>query len=113
MVEDSQYPTQNRTDGEIAWTGAGQSALAVSPLHMCMAASAVANNGVMMEPWMILEALKPSGGVRASFSSRVYRQPLAPAQAAALKKLMRQAVAAGTGTAANIPGAAVCGCCGN
>lgn len=109
VVENSKYPTSNRTDGEIAWTGAGQSALAVSPLHMCMVASSIANDGTMMEPWMILEARTASGGTRASFSARQYRRPLNAAQAAVLKDAMRGVVTGGTGTAANLSGVKVCG----
>jgi len=109
VVENSSYPVSNRTEGEIAWTGAGQSALAVSPLHMCLAAAAVANDGVMMEPWMILEASTASGGTRAAFSSRVYRRPLTKEQASVLKEYMRTVVTSGTGTAAAISGVKVCG----
>ena len=109
VVENSTYPASNRTDGEIAWTGAGQSALSASPLHLCMIAACVANDGVMMEPCLLLSATTPSGGVRASLSSRVYRRPLTQWQASVLKDYMRAVVTSGTGTAANVQGAAVCG----
>ena len=42
----SQYTIAN---GELAWSGIGQGRLLVTPLHMCMVASAIANEGVMME----------------------------------------------------------------
>ena len=109
VVENSSYPASNRTDGEIAWTGAGQSALSASPLHLCMIAACVANDGVMMEPRMLLSATTPAGGSRASFSARVYRRPLSSQQASILKDYMRAVVTSGTGTAANIQGAKVCG----
>ena len=109
IVENSSYPTENRTQGEIAWTGAGQSALQVSPLHMCMIASAVANKGVMMEPRMLLKAVGQNGARRAEFSSKIYRRALPEERAAVLKEYMRAAVTGGTGTAAQIPGVKVCG----
>ncbi len=109
VVENSSYPTANRTDGEIAWTGAGQSALSASPLHLCMIAACVANDGVMMEPRMLLSAVSPMGQTRASLTSRVYRRPLTSQQAAILKDYMRAVVTSGTGTAANIQGVKVCG----
>ena len=111
IVENSSYPTDNRTQGEIAWTGAGQSALLASPLHMCMVASAVANEGVMMEPRMLLYAVGQNGRVREEFAPRVYRRPLTAPQAAALKDYMRSAVTSSgaTGTGANLPGVKVCG----
>ena len=100
IVENSSYPTVNRTDGEIAWTGAGQSALQ---------ASAVANRGVMMEPRMLLRAASQGGSVREEFSAKVYRKPLTESQAGVLKEYMRAVVTGGTGTAAQIPGVKVCG----
>ena len=111
IVENSAYPTENRSDGEIAWTGAGQSALLVSPLHMCMVASAVANDGVMMEPRMLLSAVSQNGSLRAEFSPRVYRRALTAEHAAILKDYMRSVVTASgaTGTAANLSGVKVCG----
>lgn len=111
IVENSSYPTKNRNEGEIAWTGAGQSALLTSPLHMCMVASAVAHDGVMMEPRILLSAVAQNGAKRAEFSPRVYRRALSPEHAAILKEYMRSAVTSSgaTGTAAQIPGIKVCG----
>ncbi len=109
VVENSQYPTENRTEGEIAWTGAGQSALLASPLHMCLIAGAVANGGVMMEPRTLLSASSWSGVQRAGFSTRVYRKPLSEEQAGILKTFMRAVVTGGTGTAAAVEGVKVCG----
>ena len=109
VVENSSYPTENRNDGEVAWTGAGQSALSTSPMHMCMIAAAVANDGVMMEPRMLLAATASNGIIRSAFSPRVYRRPLTEEQAAVLKDYMRAVVTGGTGTSAQIPGKKVCG----
>lgn len=109
VVENSSYPTANRNEGEIAWTGAGQSALTASPLHMCMIASSVANEGVMMEPRLLIAATTQNGALRAEFSPREYRKPLTAEQAALLKEYMRAVITGGTGTAAGISGVKVCG----
>ena len=109
VVENSSYPTSNRNTGEIAWTGAGQSALSASPLHLCMIGGAIANGGIMMEPRMLLSATAANGSQRAGTSSRVYRRPITPEQAALLKEYMRAVVVSGTGTGANISGVKVCG----
>ena len=109
VVENSRYPTENRNQGEIAWTGAGQSALLASPLHMCLIAGAVANDGVMMEPRMLLSASAYSGIRQTGFTTRVYRQALTAEQAAILKAYMREVVTGGTGTAAAVAGVKVCG----
>lgn len=109
VVENSSYPTENRNDGEIAWTGAGQSALTASPMHMCMITSAIANDGVMMEPRLLEKVTAANGTVRAEFASRIYQKPLTAAHAAQIKEYMRAVVTGGTGTAAGIGGVRVCG----
>ncbi|MBR3016497.1 MAG: penicillin-binding protein 2 [Clostridia bacterium] len=109
VVENSSYPTTNRNDGEIAWTGAGQSALTASPLHMCMIAAAIANDGVMMEPKLLISATAPNGTQRAGLTAKVYRKPLTAGQAAVLKDYMRAVVTGGTGIGAGISGRRVCG----
>ena len=67
VVENSTYPTKNRTNLEIAWSGDGQSQVSATPLHMCMVAAAVANDGVMMEPRLLSRVESPSGVVRLRF----------------------------------------------
>lgn len=109
VVENSSYPTENRNEGEIAWTGAGQSALTASPLHMCMIAASVANDGVMMEPRILLSAVSARGETRTEFAPRAYRTVMTEAHAAVLQEYMRAVVTGGTGTAAGISGVKVCG----
>ncbi|MBE5783682.1 MAG: penicillin-binding protein 2 [Clostridiales bacterium] len=109
VVENSSYPTENRNDGEIAWTGAGQSALTASPLHMCMITAAVANDGVMMEPRILEKVTAANGTVRTEFVPRIYKKPLTQAHAELLTEYMRAVVTGGTGTAAGISGVKVCG----
>ena len=36
VVENSAFPTKNRTPFEVAWSGVGQSQIVATPLHMCM-----------------------------------------------------------------------------
>ena len=109
VVENSSYPLKNRTEKELAWTGAGQSELLVTPMHMCLIASAVANDGVMMEPVLLQQVIKPSGQVRNEYPSRAYETVLDAGAAETLTAYMRSVVTGGTGTGANIPGAPVCG----
>ena len=101
--------TENRNDGEIAWTGAGQSELLCTPMHMCMITSAVANDGVMMEPMLLHSVLSPEGEVRTAFAPRVYQTVMTSDTAAVLKDYMRSVVTGGTGTRADIASVSVCG----
>lgn len=109
VVENSSYPLNNRTDKEIAWTGAGQSALLCTPMHMCMITSAVANDGVMMEPMLLEKVLKPGGEARSTFEPRIYDTVMDAQTASVLQDYMRAVVTGGTGSAAHVGGAQVCG----
>ncbi len=109
VVENSSYPTGNRSEKEVAWTGVGQSALGVTPLHMCMVAASIANDGIMMEPRLLLQAVSVTGEKKAVYTSKVYRRALPQDQARLIGDYMRNAVTSGTASAASVPGLAVCG----
>lgn len=110
VVENSVYPTTNRTPFELAASGFGQSAIAASPMHMCLIAAAIANHGVMMEPQLIQAVMSPSGTPRnVTYTPRVYRTATTAANAATLADYMRSVVINGTGTRAAVNGLTVCG----
>ena len=109
VVENSVYPTTNRTNFEIAWSGAGQSAIEASPMHMCMVAAAIANGGVMMEPRLLQSVDSFSGINRVQFSSKEYRTVLDAESAALIKSYMRAVVQGGTGSRAAVSGMTICG----
>ncbi len=109
VVENSVYPTTNRNLVEVAWSGAGQSQIGATPLHMCMVAAAIANNGVMMEPRLLLQVKGPGGVVRMRFTSKEYRRAVSTDIAATLQTFMKNVVASGTGTAARVNGLTIAG----
>lgn len=109
VVENSIYPTTNRNLFEIAWSGAGQSAIAASPMHMCMVAGAIANDGVMMEPRLLKSVDSVTGKNRAGYESRAYRTALSQEHADILTGYMKAVVSGGTGTRAKVAGVTVCG----
>lgn len=109
VVENSQYPTSNRTMREVAWTGVGQSELLATPLHMCMVAAAVANDGVMMEPYIVEKTVAGNGDNRTATTARVYRRAMEAETAAVLKEYMRLVVSGGTGNQAWLDQVSVCG----
>ena len=78
-------------------------------MHMCMIASAVANDGVMMEPMLLTEVIRPDGEVREQFEPRVYRRVMTADAAKVLRDYMESVVTGGTGTAARVSGHTVCG----
>ncbi len=112
VVENSAYPSKNRTKWEIAWTGVGQSELLCTPMHMCLIASSIGNDGVMMEPRLIQKVYKSDGTVRSTFQSKVYKTPLENKQTLAfIQDAMRGVVneKSGTGQAASLIGHTVHG----
>lgn len=111
VVENSVYPTTNRTLFELATSGFGQSSLAATPLHMCMVVGAIANDGVMMEPRLLQGAVSATGRVRNVSGERVYRTAVTPETAQLLQTYLFAAVndAGATGAKAKSNGLTICG----
>jgi penicillin-binding protein A len=57
----------------LADTGYGQGQLLVTPLQIAMVAAAVANDGVMMQPYLVQQVTRPDGGVILTHSPRAIR----------------------------------------
>ncbi len=109
VVENSVYPTKNRNSVEIAWSGAGQSQVAATPLHMCMVAAAIANDGVMMEPRLLMSVTGPQGASRLKYTQKEYRTVAEKNIADTLDSFMKGVVSSGTGTAARVDGLTIAG----
>ncbi len=109
VVENSSYPTKNRNTFEIAWSGAGQSKVVATPLHMCMVAAAIANDGVMMEPRLLSRVESPTGLVRMRSTPKIYRTACTPQTAKILDGYMKNVVKSGTGTRARVDGLTIAG----
>ncbi|MDD3334904.1 MAG: penicillin-binding protein 2 [Eubacteriales bacterium] len=109
VVENSVYPTSSRNDVEVAWSGVGQSQVAATPLHMCMVAAAIANDGVMMEPRLLSKVESPSGVVRLKYSQKIYRRALSAELAQKIDGYMKDVVERGTGTRAQVDGLTIAG----
>ena len=109
VVENSLYPTKNRNDFEVAWSGVGQSQVIATPMHMCMVAAAIANDGVMMEPRLIKEIVSPTGMQRQPFTSKVYTTACDSAVAAQVETYMKDVVINGTGKSAAVDGFSIAG----
>jgi penicillin-binding protein A len=87
----------------------GQAELQVTPEQMAMVAAAVANRGVLMQPYVVDRVLSPKGKVVTSTKRHVLGRTLSPHNAQVLSQAMEAVVRAGTGTAAQIPGVRVAG----
>jgi peptidoglycan glycosyltransferase len=87
----------------------GQERLQVSPLQMAMVAAGVANDGVVMEPFVVQRIRAPDGTVIRRTKPKELGPAVSPRTAEELTEMMTLAVSSGTGTAAQIPGVAVAG----
>jgi len=109
VVENSIYPTTGRNAVQVAWSGVGQSQVGATPLHMCMVAASIANEGVMMEPRLLAKVQSPAGVVRLRYSQKVYARVCDTQTARTLDQFMKNVVSKGTGTAARVNGLTIAG----
>ena len=71
VVKISTFPA-NMTPWELAWAGAGQSTALMTPMHLCLIVSAIANDGVMMEPRLLKTVTTQNGKEILHFSAKPY-----------------------------------------
>lgn len=98
-------------DGDTVNASIGQGFVQCTPLQMAMVASAVANRGTVMKPFVVKRILKPDGTSIDTQPTVLKQIPLAPEYWQWIERGMRDAVAGpgGTAHAANLPGIAVAG----
>lgn len=104
----SRFPEE--IDGaQTAMSAIGEFEVAASPLQMALVAAAVANDGVVMEPYIVDRVL--DSDLRVTSQSRPQQQSVALSSenAAALSEMMVSVVESGTGGRARIPGVTVGG----
>ncbi len=84
----------------LADTGYGQGQLFVTPLQMAMVAAAVANDGIMMQPYLVSRITRPDGTLVTGQSAREIRRTMSSDTSATMRKNMRAGVEYGFGKAA-------------
>jgi peptidoglycan glycosyltransferase len=87
----------------------GQSELQVTPEQMAMVAAAVANRGVVMQPFVVERVVGPNGKTVKQTRRHALGRTMSAHNALELTGAMEAVVQAGTGTAAQIPGIRVAG----
>ena len=102
-------PTDPATQVDPGRLAFGQEALLATPLQMAMVAAGVANQGVVMKPFVVGRITGPNGGVLTRTHPHKLRRAISPRTSQELTSMMVGAVQSGTGTAAQIPGIQVAG----
>ena len=86
-------------DWEILQTSIGQGQTLISPMHNLLIMSAIANDGVLMRPYLIDRVENASGELVKEFRPSEAAELMVPNEAAALQELLIQVVNEGTGSA--------------
>ncbi|QDQ12615.1 peptidoglycan D,D-transpeptidase FtsI family protein [Streptomyces spectabilis] len=94
---------------QTALSSIGQFETAATPLQMAMVTAAIANDGTLMEPYMVRELQAPNLDVVEKHSPKEMSNPLSKENAQKLQDMMQTVVNEGTGTKAKIPGVTVGG----
>ncbi|KUN64967.1 penicillin-binding protein [Streptomyces canus] len=103
VFSDDMNPSQT------ALSSIGQYNTAATPLQMAMVASAVANNGTLMKPYMVDSLQAPNVDTLEKTEPEKMSEPLSAENAQILQSMMETVVQKGTGTTAQIQGVTVGG----
>jgi peptidoglycan glycosyltransferase len=95
----------------LADSAIGQYSDAVTPMQMAMVASAIANHGLLMKPYLVQDTKAPDASVINRTSPRPLLRAVSGSVAGQLTTMMQRVVnePGGTGGAAQIPGISVAG----
>jgi penicillin-binding protein A len=98
------FDPQEDTDVDPGRFAFGQERLLVTPLQMAMVAATIANNGVVMRPYVVDRIVAPDGSTVVRTKKDALGRAVKPGTAQEVATMMRTVVEGGTGTAAQIPG---------
>ena len=101
--------TKNSSAGEQMTTAIGQGKTLVTPLHMAMIVSCVANAGTMMRPYLVSRVVSAEGDVVEENKPKIYDELMSVQEASILSSFMQETVDAGTGTYLSGAGYSVAG----
>jgi peptidoglycan glycosyltransferase len=104
----SQFPDE-MDEAQLALSSIGQYDVAASPLQMAMVSAAIANDGVLMDPYLVSMVQAPDLKPLETLKPEALSTPMTPEQAAQLQQMMVVVVDEGTGTNAQIEGVEVGG----
>ena len=108
LLAESTFP-EEMDKAQTGQAGFGQFEVRATPLQMAMVASGIANNGVVMRPYLVNEVQSPDSDVVATNDPEELSTAISPHTAGEVTKLMVATVNDGTASAAAIPGIQVAG----
>lgn len=93
---------------DVATMAIGQS-IAVTPLQMVQAYSAIANGGKMVKPHLISSIKNPDGSNYRNTTTEIIGEPISKTVADQVKDMMEKEISEGGGINAKVPGYHMCG----
>ena len=87
---------QNSSDGDMMQVAIGQGTTGMTPMHLNMITNAVANQGTVMQPYIVEYVENSTGSIIKQFSPTSYKKLISEQEAESLKELMRGVVEEGT-----------------
>lgn len=95
------YLNNASSEDEIMTTAIGQGSTSVSPFHMALITSAIANNGKLMQPYVVDHITNADGEQVSKTRPTTFKKMISSQDASVLQTLMRSVVEGGTGKALN------------
>lgn len=110
-VPEAVWPTDELVDDPAALgqSGIGERNVRATPLHMAMVAAAVANGGVVPEPFLVDRLFDADGETVEETEPAELGRAMGPETASILAQMMERVVTEGTGRRAAVPGVRVAG----
>ncbi|HOM02163.1 MAG TPA: penicillin-binding transpeptidase domain-containing protein [Acetivibrio sp.] len=105
----SRFPYEKMNKTDLAEAAIGQGKILVTPLHMAMITSAIANEGIMMEPVLVKSITTSEGKASKELKTSKLGRIMDADVAAKIKVMMQEVVTSGTGYNAAIKGINVAG----
>lgn len=94
---------------QTAMTAIGEYEVAATPLQMALVSAAVANDGVIMQPYIVDQVLDADLRVTSQATPKQWGKAISNSTAAEMRTMMVKVVQSGTGYRAKIPGVTVGG----
>ena len=95
-VKKSSFSIENEKESVVAQTAIGQGQTTVSPLHMCMLVSAIANYGELLEPYIADKIVSAEGDIVSEAKAESYGKIMSDDEVALLNEYMEAVVMDGT-----------------
>lgn len=89
---------ENSPRQDLPQTAIGQGKTQITPIHNCMIAATIANNGTMMCPYVVDYIKSSDGNVSLTYEPREYKQLINKKEVRYLRQMMESVVTDGTGS---------------